>query len=106
MIERGREDLCDLGVGDQHKGSDTMSRQKVRVELNLQGVNELMKSKEIQAVLQQEGEKVAAAAGEGYAARTHLANWIAVTNVYAETEEAKRENLEHNTLLKALGGTK
>ncbi len=82
-----------------------MSKSKVRVELNLAGVNELMKSPEIQDAVLRAGQAVAAAAGEGYAAEVHQADWVAISNVYAETPEAKRDNLENNTLLRALGST-
>ena len=79
-----------------------MSRKpKVKVELNMQGLNELMKSSEMQAHLQKCGEQVANAAGEGYAARTHVADYVAICNVYPDTPEAAKDNYENNTLLKA-----
>lgn len=81
---------------------------KVRVELNLAGINDLMKSAEIQVHLQAAGEAVAAQAsatsdGADYSARTHLANWVAITNVYPDSKEAAKRNFEGNTLLKAVG---
>ena len=81
---------------------------KVKVELNLAGINELMKSPEIQAALQQAGEAVAKSAGSmsggaQYGARTHLASWVAITNVYPETREAASANYKDNTLLHAVG---
>ncbi len=81
---------------------------KVRVELNLPGVNALMKGQEIQAALQAAGEAVAAAAGAAasgaaFGARTHTASWVAITNVYPESREALRANIRDNVLLKALG---
>lgn len=75
---------------------------KVEVELNLRGINELMKSREVEDELERLGNQVAARAGEGYAVRVHQANWIAIANVYAETDEAKRDNMKNNTLLKAV----
>ena len=81
---------------------------KVRIELNLPGINEVMKSEAIQEVLQQCGNQVAAKAaamdGTDYAASTHTINWIAVTNVYPNSEDAAHKNYRNNTLLKALGG--
>ena len=81
---------------------------KVRIELNLPGVNEVMKSEAIQDVLQQCGNQVAAKAaamdGTDYAASTQTINWIAVTNVYPNSEDAAHKNFRNNTLLKALGG--
>ena len=81
---------------------------KVRIELNLPGVNEVMKSEAIQETLQQCGNQVAAKAaamdGTDYAASTQTINWIAVTNVYPNSEDAAHKNFRNNTLLKALGG--
>ena len=81
---------------------------KAEIELNLSGVNALMKSPAIQAQLQAAGEAVAAqastmAGGAAFAASTHLANWIAVTNVYPDDADAAHRNFEDNTLLKAVG---
>lgn len=82
---------------------------KVKFELNLPGLNAIMKGPEIQAALQQAGNKVAASAqamcpkGE-YDVRTVTGNFIATTFVSAENKEALKDGYEHNTLLKALGG--
>lgn len=81
---------------------------KVKIELNLPGVNAMMKSPEIQAALQSAGEAVAAAAsnmsgGEAYGVRTHLASYVAITNVYPESRKAARANLEDNTLISGVG---
>lgn len=82
---------------------------KVRFELNLPGLNEPMKSAEMQTILEQAGNGVASRAqsmcpkGE-YSVRTKPINWIAVCNVSAENAEAIRDGYENNTLLKALGG--
>ena len=79
---------------------------KVHVELNLPGINAVMKSPEIQAALTAAGNAVAGRAasmdGEAYAARTHLANWIAITNVYPDSAKAARSNFQNNTLLRSL----
>lgn len=75
----------------------------VKIELNLQGINEMMKSEEIQAHLQRAGEAVANAAGNGYAAKTQEINWIAITNVYPDSKEAAHDNFQNNSLLKAIG---
>ena len=79
-----------------------MVAKNVKVELNLAGLNELMKSPGIQAHLSQCGRAVANAAGKGYSERTHLANWLGISNVYTVTREAQAENAEDNTLVKAL----
>ncbi|MCR4903890.1 MAG: hypothetical protein K6A23_13595 [Butyrivibrio sp.] len=78
-------------------------------ELNLKGLNQLMKSMEMQQALNDAGREVEFIAGETsgetYGHRTHVdgMRWIAVCNVYPETPEARKDNFENNTLLKALG---
>jgi len=78
---------------------------KADFELNLPGLNELMKSAEMQAVTEAAGQAMARAAGPGYATKTHVASFVAVTSVYPETDEANRDNLNNNTLLKAAQGS-
>ena len=82
---------------------------KVKFELNLPGLNQLMKGPEMQAVLQAKGDEGASRAsamcpkGE-YNTRTVTGRFIATTFVSAENWAAINDGLEHNTLLKALGG--
>lgn len=76
---------------------------KVRFELNLRGLNELMKSPEMVQALDEAGEAVANAAGEDFKFRTHQASYVAICNVYPDSVKALRSNLKHNTLLKAIG---
>ena len=77
----------------------------VKFELNLQGLNELMKSPEMQSALLDAGNAVANNAGGDYAAEVHTASWIAISNVYPDSKRAAHENYKENTLLKALGAT-
>lgn len=74
-----------------------------KFELNLSGLNELMKSPEMEAALEEAGQAVANAAGGEYAHSVHQANFVAICNVYPDSKEAAKENYEENTLLKALG---
>lgn len=75
----------------------------VKFKLNLPGLNELMKSAEMQEALIEAGQAVASAAGDDYAAEVHTANWIAISNVYPNSKHAAHENYTSNTLLTALG---
>lgn len=72
-------------------------------ELNLPGLNELMKSAEMQAVLTQAGNAVASAAGGDYGVRTHVASFVAIANVYPNSAKAAKDNFENNTLVKSIG---
>ena len=74
-----------------------------KFELNLSGLNELMKSPEMQSALSEAGVAVANAAGAEYAQRVHVANFVAIANVYPDSKEAAKENYETNSLLKAIG---
>ena len=78
---------------------------KVEFELDIAGLRELMQSAEMQAVLQEAGETVASIAGDDYGSRVHVADYVAIANVYPDSKEAAKDNYENNTLLKALGST-
>lgn len=73
-----------------------------KVKLKLKGVNELMASAPVQAHVDQVGQNIAAAAGEGfeYTPRTH--KWTARGYVRAKTAEARRREAEDKVLTAAL----
>ena len=75
----------------------------VEFELNLSGLQEIMKSGEMQSALSEAGAAVAQAAGGDYAYRVHTASFVALCNVYPDSKEAAKENYETNSLLKAAG---
>ena len=76
-----------------------------RIELNYAGVGELLKSQEIADTVKEVAEQVAARAGDGYATDVYQAGTRVIASVYTETEEAMKDNLENNTLLKAVSGS-
>ena len=75
----------------------------VDFELNLPGLNELMKSAEMQSVLKQAGSSIVSAAGGDYDTQTYVLNFGAVQNVWPASREAAIDNAKHNTLVKATG---
>lgn len=82
---------------------------KIRFELDLAGLNELMKSDEMQSVLKDAARTVAANAESmavdkdaKYTYDVITGRWVAIARVHAEGA-AMRENYAHNTLVKALG---
>lgn len=77
-----------------------------RFKLNSAGVIELLKSSEMQSVLKEYGGMVASSAGNGYSCDEVMSGDRAKVFVRAETSEAQKDNLENNTLLKALGGVR
>ena len=59
----------------------------LKVELNLKGVNELMKSAPIQAALKSAGEAVARqAGGQAHADSTRTINWITVQDIRSDDD--------------------
>ena len=78
---------------------------RIKFRLNLPGLNELMKSGEMQSVLNKAAASIASAAGPGYETEAaHPINFVGIASVRAATFEAKRDNAQNNTLLKATGG--
>ena len=77
----------------------------VDFELNLAGLNELMKSPEMQAHLETASARVAELAGNGFGHRVGVASFTAIGNVFAENKEAAKQSYKDNTLLKALGAS-
>ena len=75
----------------------------INVELNHEAVGELLKSSEMQELVKSYADEIAERAGEGYASDTYNAGSRVIASAYTETEEAMEDNLENNTLLKAMG---
>ena len=77
---------------------------KVRFELNKAGVRELLRSQEMMTVCKEYAERIRSRAGAGYEVSTYVGTNRVNASVYADTYEARRDNYENNTLLKARGG--
>ena len=75
----------------------------IKVELNHTAVGELLKSSEMQELVKSYADEIAKRAGEGYTSDTYNAGSRVIASAYTETEEAMEDNLENNTLLKAMG---
>ena len=72
---------------------------KLKFELNRQGVRQLLHSPEMVSVLQAQARRIADNAGEGFEVKQMPTRAIAVETA---TKKAAQDNLEHNTLLKAV----
>lgn len=80
---------------------------RVKFVLNLPGLNELMKSGGMQAMLNSAARSIAGSAGDGYEVETaHPISFVAIASVRAASAAARRENSENNSLLKAAGGVR
>ncbi len=77
---------------------------KVKIELNRAGVRELLKSPEMGAVCQELASQVAARAGDGYEVSVYTGFNRVNASVKAVSDEAWRDVLKNNGLVKALWG--
>lgn len=77
---------------------------KVKFELDKGGVRDLLRSQEVLSVCKDYAESARARAGEGYEVTTFVGRNRVNASVHAETYEARKDNYDNNTLLKALGG--
>ena len=76
---------------------------KVKFELNRAGVRELLRSQEAMNVCQEYANNIRNRAGDGYEVDTYVGTNRANASVYAATYEARKDNYDNNTLLKARG---
>lgn len=79
-----------------------MSSHLVGFKLNYDGVGQLLKSPEMQDVLIGYANEVKNRAGDGYS--VHVGPRRANVSVRTGTDEAAQDNLDNNTLLKAVRG--
>ncbi len=79
---------------------------KVKVELNRKGVRELLKSQAMKDVCSSYAKKVQAKLGEGYESSVHIGKNRVNASVGTATIQAMQENMNDNTILKALGEIK
>lgn len=75
---------------------------KVKFKLNRSGVAELMRSSAMQEVLQEYATGIRNRCGDGYTQDVYVGKNRANAMVSAETYEANRDNIENNTILKAV----
>lgn len=75
---------------------------KVDFKLNLKGLNELMKSAEMQNILNDAANQMADICGEGYEVEAaHPISFVAIAQVRAGDFKARLDNSKNNTLAKA-----
>lgn len=75
----------------------------VRIELNHEGVRDLLRSPAMAAVCKSYAEEIAGRAGNGYEVNVYTGANRVNASVGTATKEAMRDNYKNNTLLKAVG---
>lgn len=79
---------------------------KAKIKLNGKGVRALLRSAEMQQICMEHANAVQQRAGEGYVVEKRNYPERSGAAVRPDNAEAYYDNLHHNTLLKALGGSK
>ena len=79
---------------------------KIKFKINFAGITRVRKSEEMKQIIEEKTAKVLSNLGDGYDEQLHYRSTRLYTTVMATTPEARRDNLKHNTLLKALGSGK
>lgn len=75
---------------------------KTRFELSYKGMRELLKSQQMVSVCANRANDIANRAGAGYRVTTNIGSSRAHASVITATKKAMKDNLENNTLLKAV----
>lgn len=75
---------------------------KTKITIDNKGLQELMKSKEMNGVLMECASKSLQKLGAGYEASEYTGKSRSNVSVYAVTKDAQKENLENNSILKAV----
>lgn len=76
----------------------------VTIKLNSDGVRELLRSAEMLAECERLANEMGAQLGEGYEVSTYVGTNRVNASVTASSKAAKQDNLDNNSLLKAVGG--
>lgn len=77
--------------------------ERIKVELNSEGVRQLLKSQEMMDVCASLADRAAGTLGEGYETSTYVGTNRVNVSITAATYKARRDNLQNNSLLKAIG---
>lgn len=75
---------------------------KVKIELNSAGVRDMLRSPEMQALLEERAQNVLNSLGAGYDKSLMVGKNRANVSIIVTTYDAYRDNLSNNTILKAL----
>lgn len=78
---------------------------KVKVVLNRKNVRtQLLESPEMKKICTKLAKQAVSSLGKGYDTITYAGKDRVKSSIKAMSGEAQRDNMEHNTILKALGG--
>lgn len=76
----------------------------LKVELNHEGIRDMLRSPEAKAICEKQAKDVQSRLGEGYVVSSYTGEGRVNASVLAESDKAKRDNMKNNTILKAMRG--
>lgn len=79
-----------------------MSDVKVTLKMNDAGIQSILKGAEVQQLIKEACERVRENAGDGYATNYATGKFRYIGEVEASTYKARKDNLNNNTLAKAM----
>ena len=74
----------------------------IKFTLNRDGVRQILKSAESQAMCHEQAQEIADRLGDGYVVSDYVGTNRCNSSVVVETREAMQDNLDNNSLLKAM----
>lgn len=74
----------------------------VEIKVSYSQVGALLRGSETKAMLEQAASEVRGRCGDGYSSDTKSMGTRVIASVYTDTYEAMKDNLQNNTILKAL----
>ena len=77
---------------------------KATIQLDREGVREMLRSEEMKTICEEYANKAQGKLGPGYVVTSMTGKNRVNASIFAESYEAKRDNMENNTILKALRG--
>lgn len=75
---------------------------KVKVVLNREGVRQMLRSPEMEALLKERAQNIVSGLGDGYDSTTYIGKNRANASIRATSWETYQNELKNNTILKAL----
>lgn len=75
---------------------------KIKVKLNHSGIKKFLHSKGMAAAVKSYADRAADTLGEGYKSEYRHKPSRVIASVYADTQEARRDNSENNSIIKAV----
>ena len=77
---------------------------KVRIKLNRAGMRQMLRSPEVLTALGNAADEITGRCGDGYESGSSVGRERALAYARAATKEARQDNHDNNTLLKAVRG--